>query len=78
MTEHRMYEELETESITDGKHLKLEEPIPEGYYPRVWRTVDGDGEWIDARLGDGDRTEIEVDKRLDGAEFVRAVAVPEE
>jgi hypothetical protein len=77
MTEHRMYEELESE-VQGPNRVTLDEPLPDGHYPRVWRTVDGDGEWIDARLDEDDRTEIEVDKRLDGAEFVRAVAVPED
>ena len=78
MTDHRMYDELATEEVVDSNQIRLEEPVPSDHFPRVWRTVDGDGEWLEAEFEGDDRRHIRVEGELDGAEFIKTVAVPNE
>jgi len=78
MSDHRMYEELETEELSDPTHLRLKNSVPEDHFPRVWRTVDGEGEWLEAELDEDSRRDVHVNEPLDVAEYVRAVAVPNE
>jgi hypothetical protein len=76
MPDHRIYEELEIDTVAPPNDVTLTDPVPDEHFAKIWRHDDGEGMWVVADVDEEDRRHVHAMDSIEDAEFLKVVAVP--